>query len=513
MGVLIAIVLILYAVVFVVALTYSKDIEVAIGCALGISIAIYFVSIFIMMICGAFEGIVARRKTNYSVQELINKHRKDLMSGGRTPEECVKILIDENISLKKQISDSANNNRSNFDESSDRIDLKLKLASLREQCAGYQNEIAWLKNSNRLLNLNLKEAEETNNALQDARSEYIASLEQKISTTKELLNERERFIEELKSGRTLSLFPFAAGLIADYDTMLLQQRADTLDWGKDRKRARKVESIHVLKHWAEEQVEKHKIASYQLQYLLALYPALQDVLDTDYCDLRVERDKIPEYDYTRDYLSKEEWAQLSESERNQLALDRYIESHNKTKWQIGRDYEMYIGYTYEQNGWTVQYTGIEMGFEDLGRDLIAQKDGKIEIVQCKYWSESKTIHEKHVMQLYGTVIAYQIQNPRVPPERINAVFITNIQLSDTARKFADVLDVHVREHVPKGDYPRIKCNIGKDEYGDKTYIYHLPMDLNYDSVKLDKPGECKVFTVKEAEDKGFRRALKWHSTE
>ena len=204
---------------------------------------------------------------------------------------------------------------------------------------------------------------------------------------------------------------------------------------------------------------------------------------------------------------------MSESERNQLALDRYIESHNKTKWQIGRDYEMYIGYTYEQNGWTVQYTGIEMGFEDLGRDLIAQKDGKIEIVQCKYWSESKTIHEKHVMQLYGTVIAYQIQNPKVPPERINAVFITNIQLSDTARKFADVLDVHVREHVPKGDYPRIKCNIGKDEYGDKTYIYHLPMDLNYDSVMLDKPGECKVFTVKEAEDKGFRRAFKWHSTE
>ena len=365
-----------------------------------------------------------------------------------------------------------------------------------------------LRRNKEVLSLN-KELREAERNLKNLRRDT----EKEIAYLRSVIDFSDGILRNIADKDQSVLFSSASNVYAEIKTEFLDNYANSLNWGDDAQRRQKMTTIREIRAWAKAEIEKHKIASYQLQYLLALYPALQDVLDTDYCDLRVERDKIPEYDYTRDYLSKEEWAQLSESERNQLALDRYIESHNKTKWQIGRDYEMYIGYTYEQNGWTVQYTGIEMGFEDLGRDLIAQKDGKIEIVQCKYWSESKTIHEKHVMQLYGTVIAYQIQNPRVPPERINAVFITNIQLSDTARKFADVLDVHVREHVPKGDYPRIKCNIGKDEYGDKTYIYHLPMDLNYDSVKLDKPGECKVFTVKEAEDKGFRRAFKWHSTE
>lgn len=372
----------------------------------------------------------------------------------------------------------------------------------------FKLESLLLRRNKEVLSLN-KELREAERNLKNLRRDT----EKEIAYLRSVIDFSDGILRNIADKDQSVLFSSASNVYAEIKTEFLDNYANSLNWGDDAQRRQKMTTIREIRAWAKAEIEKHKIASYQLQYLLALYPALQDVLDTDYCDLRVERDKIPEYDYTRDYLSKEEWAQLSESERNQLALDRYIESHNKTKWQIGRDYEMYIGYTYEQNGWTVQYTGIEMGFEDLGRDLIAQKDGKIEIVQCKYWSESKTIHEKHVMQLYGTVIAYQIQNPKVPPERINAVFITNIQLSDTARKFADVLDVHVREHVPKGDYPRIKCNIGKDEYGDKTYIYHLPMDLNYDSVKLDKPGECKVFTVKEAEDKGFRRAFKWHSTE
>ena len=40
-------------------------------------------------------------------------------------------------------------------------------------------------------------------------------------------------------------------------------------------------------------------------------------------------------------------------ERNQLALDRYNNSHNKTKWQIGRDYEQYVGYQYRKKGYIV----------------------------------------------------------------------------------------------------------------------------------------------------------------
>lgn len=328
-----------------------------------------------------------------------------------------------------------------------------------------------------------------------------------------ILDLSEKTIRTSTDGFQNVLFCLASNIYTELKTEYLEKYASSLDWGNNARREHKMTTIREIRSWAKEEIEKHKIASYQLQYLLALYPGLQDVLDVDYADLQVEKGKIPEHDYTRDYLSKEEWDSLTVSERNQLALDRYVNSHSKTKWQIGRDYEMYIGYTYETDGWSVQYTGVELGYEDLGRDLIAVRGDETQIVQCKYWSEAKVIHEKHIMQLYGTMIAYRVQNPSLDPEKIKGVFVTNIVLSDTAAQFAQLLGIVVREKVPKGEFPRIKCNIGKDEFGSETHIYHLPMDLNYDSVKLDKPGECKVFTVKEAEEKGFRRAFKWSGSE
>ena len=319
----------------------------------------------------------------------------------------------------------------------------------------------------------------------------------------------EKTIQNSVSGHQNKFFSLSSSIYADLKTEYLEKYASSLCYGDNTQREHKMTTIREIRAWAKAEIEKHKVASYQLQYLLALYPGLQDVLDMDYADLQFEKGKIPEHDYTRDYLSKEEWDSLSVSDRNQLALDRYVESNSKTKWQIGRDYEMYIGYTYEQDGWSVQYTGVELGYEDLGRDLVAVRGDDTHIVQCKYWGESKVIHEKHIMQLYGTMVAYRIQNPSKDPRNIKGIFVTNITLSDTASKFAQLLDIVVRENIPKGEFPRIKCNIGKDEYGANTYIYHLPMDLNYDSVKLDKPGECLVFTVREAEEKGFRRAFKW----
>lgn len=48
-----------------------------------------------------------------------------------------------------------------------------------------------------------------------------------------------------------------------------------------------------------------------------------------------------DYDKVRDYISKEEYLKLDECQRGQLALERYVASFKKSKWQIGRDYELY----------------------------------------------------------------------------------------------------------------------------------------------------------------------------
>ena len=180
----------------------------------------------------------------------------------------------------------------------------------------------------------------------------------------------------------------------------------------NKERAKKVKSLRDIRAEANKQIEQAKISIYQLEYLKALYPSLEDVLETDYEDILKThiKDEIPDYDPIRRYITKVEWETLSDSEKNQRALDNYVTSRNKSKWQIGRDYELYVGYCLTKQGFDVDYFGSYMGLEDLGRDLIAKDEKTTYIVQCKYWSQNKQIHEKHIFQLYGTLISYSIDH-------------------------------------------------------------------------------------------------------
>lgn len=318
---------------------------------------------------------------------------------------------------------------------------------------------------------------------------------------------RVSFLEATQSN--LTAIPYMAQIMADYETYGLEHLAKELDWGYAMKRMDKVKSIREIRKDAQTIVEKNKESQYQLAYLLNLFPSLQDVIDAEFSQLPViEVSEQSNYDSVRDYLSRDEYANLNEAERNQLALDRYKCSHNKTKWQIGRDYELYIGYMYRQKGYDVDYFGSYMGLEDLGRDIIAKKNTEVLIIQCKYWSSKKQIHENHVNQLYGTIASYCIEN-RVNRENVKGILVTNIELSTMAKKMATYLGIEYIENCKMGDYPCIKCNIGHGVYGEQTKIYHLPFDQQYDSTKIKHKGEFFALTVAEAEAAGFRRAFKW----
>ena len=323
-----------------------------------------------------------------------------------------------------------------------------------------------------------------------------------------LLKNRIAFLESTQSN--LTAIPYMAQIMADYETYGIQHLANELNWGRDVRRLKKVKSITEIREEAREIAEQNREAQYQLAYLIELYPVLQEVIDCEFNQLPIiEVSDLSNYDHTLDYLSKEEYDSLSVTERNQLALDRYIKSRKKSKWQIGRDYELYIGYRYEKQGLKVDYYGSYMGLEDLGRDLIVEENEKTHIIQCKYWSKDKKIHEKHITQLYGTVASYCFEHG-LPKKHVDGVLITNIQLSPTAKKMAKYLDIRFEENVPLGNYPRIKCNLGKDEFGLTTKIYHLPFDQQYDKVKINQNGEFMATTVEEAEKAGFRRAYKWY---
>jgi len=252
-------------------------------------------------------------------------------------------------------------------------------------------------------------------------------------------------------------------------------------------------------------VERVKHFEYLLKTLYEDYPVLgdyeEDILD-DKATLSLEIGDSPDADMVAVFISEEDYRRLKPAERNQLALERWLD-RRKSNVDIGRMYERYIGAKYETNGWIVDYHGATKGLEDLGRDLVCIKGSEIRIVQAKYWASHKTIHEKHIFQLYGTTFLYAKGQPN--DKRVRGVLYCTTQVSPTAKEAADALGVEIVERPMVKDYPMIKCNVnGKDK------IYHLPFDQQYDRVRIGTvAGECYVKTTAEAEHKGFRRAKRW----
>lgn len=364
------------------------------------------------------------------------------------------------------------------------------------------------------LERNLERYHDTLKTIQQHEDTYQYDAYSKTAFCNALINQLK--VDDMGSNfDPSSASPAAARMCAELHTLYEESQQYLRDWGDSKQRREEIEKIRVIRKNAEEKIEQATLARYQLDYLLDLYPDLQDVLDTSHSELEQLKpidqinhadDSSEEYDTVRNYLSETEYERLSTTEKNQLALDRYVNEHRKTKWQIGRDYELYIGYLCEKNGASVEYTGSLLKLEDLGRDLIAKYQNTTYIIQCKYWSTEKAIHEKHIMQLFGSAFEYRLSHPT---EMVRSVFVTSTALSDVARKFADAFSdsMIVYENIPLGDFPRIKCNIGTE-----GKIYHLPMDLSYDKVKIDRPGEFLAFTVSEAENAGFRRSYKWHGS-
>ena len=348
------------------------------------------------------------------------------------------------------------------------------------------------------------------------------ALESIVAEKLELIESRKRAIDQIISEKSKG-FPWLADAISQF---YKYQEFEIANYLKTKshpahKRAEAVRKVALDNRILRKQI---KIAQNFVTYYETLFPWINEYVGEDLDELlfgiadAYNTHSQEETDPVLKFIPKAEYDKLPVSERNQKALDRYISSRKKP-YEIGRDYERYIGYLYEMKGYKVEYVGIEKGLEDLGRDLVCIKGAEIEIVQCKCWASHKTIHEKHINQLYGTVVKYfidhnQIQNQKSSltlfPEligsgQIKANFITSTKLSDTARKFATALNIKFIEEKPLARYPLIKCNIGVN--GEK--IYHLPFDQQYDKTVIKNKGEFYASTVQEAEDKGFRRAFRW----
>lgn len=265
---------------------------------------------------------------------------------------------------------------------------------------------------------------------------------------------------------------------------------------------------HALEHkniYADSNVEE--LASlfkyqYKFEYLLSIYPELRKFKDDDaYINYMHEEEKRCNI---RNWLSDNEYFQMTEQDREQLAVDRYISDSSKwSDWEKGRNYEIYCAYKLFNEGYDIIQEGLNKKLEDGGRDIIAthRRTGKILIVQCKNWSS--LVRENVVFQLYGSFVQWKLDNEdRIKGMEVEPWLYITCGLSPEAIKCANLLGVRVRR-LPMDRFPAIKCNVNHNT-GQK--IYHLPFDRHYDLVKINAKGKGYKFDIAEAIQEGFRRA-------
>ncbi len=337
-------------------------------------------------------------------------------------------------------------------------------------------------------------------------------LYEKTALINNLVKKADKSIQnEAKNKGNKKARAWFGALYAETQSLLDDYRSNLLRY-KKRPSLKGAEQVREVKKEKRELNKKLKIIEYQLKTYEQYFPIIEDfkdyILEDDTflikSDGSVSQDE--DYDPVQKFLKPEEFKKLPIDRKNQLALDRYL-NKTHTKLEIGRFYERYIGYLYEQEDWIVKFFGIIEGFDDLGRDLVCKKGNEIHIVQTKNWSKYKIIREKYLYQHFATTIHYQLQEKISKKVKVKPIFYATIDFSDMAKKVSKALNIQIKTEKLKKDYPMIKCNINPST---KEKIYHLPFDQQYDKVIIgNNPGELYVKTVAEATKKGFRRAFRY----
>jgi Restriction endonuclease len=265
-------------------------------------------------------------------------------------------------------------------------------------------------------------------------------------------------------------FPWLASAIADFHQLNAERDAIYL---VTKKHAAKKSADIVREHGRKRRQAEvtSRLMRYRVEYYQKLFPWIVDLVGDDVPDAAVDLSGSqvePTDDPARIWLSDAEYQNLSVAAKNQLAVDRWRTS-KKSNWEIGRDYERFIGYTYETLGYNVTFSGAIDGLQDMGRDIIARRGSELRVIQCKYWSQDKTIHEKHIFQLFGSALEYAFRlgtfdeigqlalfGGPIKATGTVAVLYTSTKVSDLAKDVAKKLQVECNEQVRISDYPLVK---------------------------------------------------------
>jgi hypothetical protein len=161
----------------------------------------------------------------------------------------------------------------------------------------------------------------------------------------------------------------------------------------------------------------------------------------------------------------------------------------------GYQYERYIGYLYESDGYKVEYNGLRKGLDDGGIDLIARKHGQHLLIQCKRWEHAIGIDI--ISRLHGATARYiwELRKCSRAHTRITAVLVLSSTADDAAKALAEHLGIVIRENVRYQPYPAIKAKRLSPNIG----YFLIPLYKGYDTMTLNpRRGDQYFASVRDA---------------
>ena len=108
-------------------------------------------------------------------------------------------------------------------------------------------------------------------------------------------------------------------------------------------------------------------------------------------------------------------------------LEEADEIHGVSKPKDSKEYEIFVGQSFKDNGWQVQHIG---GTGDQGADLIVTKDDMKAVVQCKFYQNpvgNSAVQEAHAAKLFYRVGA--------------AIVVASSDFTQSCRQLAESCDV------------------------------------------------------------------------
>lgn len=131
-----------------------------------------------------------------------------------------------------------------------------------------------------------------------------------------------------------------------------------------------------------------------------------------------------------------------------------VDAEFTERLEAGLEFEDYIAECYRRRGWRVFHRGRERQGADLGIDIVAVKDDRNVLIQCKRWSLGREIAPDVVATFIRDAEAYQRRRGHAQPmlglwqpATFLAVIATTTTLTDAAKTLALAKGVVVRENV------------------------------------------------------------------